>query len=310
MNSKYIYLLVIALYATINTSCHKKHNNTTPSTNSTPSFDFNWSAFPVSISIIDFNSTITDTVNNTFRWDFGDGKMSTEARPQHYFGSTGSYQVSLTINGDFDHKLTKTVEVKYPVRYKGTGTMVEGDTVYFTQDADPGNTFVWNFGDGTTSTEWSPKHIYKKAGTYNTSLRVNDKYDAYIASYYSNTMVIFKDPQIAAVTGNRSWDFIERYQDLQLGVDSTSSLQGEQITIKYIDKVTVYWPGSKFSMGDDLRYDNTQSKNNLLVFVSKSNERLVYDRVADTMHFTYIHGYVGGQGVPANIKISANGTTK
>jgi PKD repeat protein len=32
--------------------------------------------------------------------------------------------------------------------------------------------WLWNFGDGTTSTEWNPSHTYQKAGSYTVSLTV------------------------------------------------------------------------------------------------------------------------------------------
>ncbi len=36
----------------------------------------------------------------------------------------------------------------------------------------PANTYLWNFGDGTTSSLSNPNHIYKKTGKYNVSLKI------------------------------------------------------------------------------------------------------------------------------------------
>lgn len=52
-------------------------------------------------------------------------------------------------------------------------------TVHFTGDTsyDPEGkplTYLWNFGDGSTSTEANPTHTYTQNGTYTTSLTVND----------------------------------------------------------------------------------------------------------------------------------------
>ena len=42
--------------------------------------------------------------------------------------------------------------------------------VNFTNTTTQGNTFLWNFGDGTTSTDINPSHIYDNYGAYNVKL--------------------------------------------------------------------------------------------------------------------------------------------
>jgi len=50
-------------------------------------------------------------------------------------------------------------------------------TVQFT-DASDGipSSWLWDFGDGETSTEASPEHIYAEAGTYTVTLSVRDQF--------------------------------------------------------------------------------------------------------------------------------------
>ncbi|MEU8608709.1 ThuA domain-containing protein [Actinoplanes sp. NPDC048791] len=66
---------------------------------------------------------------------------------------------------------------------KATGTPTSGNaplTVQFssagTTDPDPGNTlsYLWTFGDGTTSTAANPSHVYTANGNYAAQLRVTD----------------------------------------------------------------------------------------------------------------------------------------
>jgi PKD repeat protein len=44
-------------------------------------------------------------------------------------------------------------------------------------------TYLWHFGDGATSTDENPLHIYTAPGTYTVSLTVNSLYDATKISY-------------------------------------------------------------------------------------------------------------------------------
>lgn len=37
-------------------------------------------------------------------------------------------------------------------------------------------TYLWDFGDGTSSTETTPSHVYTKRGTYTIKLTVTNKY--------------------------------------------------------------------------------------------------------------------------------------
>jgi hypothetical protein len=50
---------------------------------------------------------------------------------------------------------------------------IDSFTLIFTDTSDASPTkWLWNFGDGTTSTEQNPAHTYKASGTYNITLTV------------------------------------------------------------------------------------------------------------------------------------------
>lgn len=59
----------------------------------------------------------------------------------------------------------------------GTRTVKEGDAITFKPSISGGfypYTYEWNFGDGETSTEANPSHVYHAAGTYTVTLKVTD----------------------------------------------------------------------------------------------------------------------------------------
>jgi PKD repeat protein len=50
-----------------------------------------------------------------------------------------------------------------------------GEEIFFINDSDHGKHFEWDFGDGYTSTEESPSHIYTGTGSYEVALIVTSK---------------------------------------------------------------------------------------------------------------------------------------
>ncbi len=82
-----------------------------------------------------------------------------------------------------------------------------GDTNTFTNSAASlsGLTFAWNFGDGATSTEASPKHAYAAAGDFDVTLKV------------TNSAGASKDVKFKAAVNNR-----ELVKDLSCAGDTQS----------------------------------------------------------------------------------------
>jgi len=119
----------------------------------------------------------------TWTWEFGDGSTSTERNPSHTYQEAGSYTVSLTAVGpggsDTESKkgfiqLTKpsTPVANFTTKPRsGDGPLV----VQFT-DTSSGHVSsrLWDFGDGTTSTEQNPIHTYTFSdnGDFTVSLTV------------------------------------------------------------------------------------------------------------------------------------------
>lgn len=50
-----------------------------------------------------------------------------------------------------------------------------GDTIYFTSTSGFADEYEWNFGDGNSSTEENPFHIYDLSWTYDVTLKVTNQ---------------------------------------------------------------------------------------------------------------------------------------
>jgi PKD repeat protein len=119
----------------------------------------------------------------TWSWDLGDGSASSQKNPVHVYTVAGTYTVSLTVrNGYGADKKTKAAFINAGARPKADFTADERVgtapfTVQFT-DLSTGNptTWSWDFGDGGTSTEQNPSHVYKNEGAYDVTLTVTNAF--------------------------------------------------------------------------------------------------------------------------------------
>lgn len=125
-----------------------------------------------------YNNTLDAT---TFMWEFGDGNISSDKEPTHTYYTPGKYNVKLTAIGqggvmEADNVVVEIYEVPIadfevrPPKVKLPGT------VSFINKSEGGSTYLWDFGDGNTSTEFSVQYAYQEAGVYDVWLEVtNDK---------------------------------------------------------------------------------------------------------------------------------------
>ncbi|NWG17434.1 MAG: PKD domain-containing protein, partial [Chloroflexi bacterium] len=116
----------------------------------------------------------------SYAWDLGDGETSTDPNPLHTFAQPGNYTVTLTVIGPGGQNtaqavITVTQKPDAPVA-AFTADPTSGDaplTVQFTNQSSGQNlTHTWDFGDGNTSNEISPSHIFANPGTYTVKLTV------------------------------------------------------------------------------------------------------------------------------------------
>ncbi|MFT4985285.1 MAG: gliding motility-associated-like protein [Flavobacteriales bacterium] len=129
--------------------------------------------FPdATIEIVD-NSVYGDA---NFTWDMGDGFSADTAVGTYTYGNYGTYFVNLVIdNGFCSDESTERVDIIAPSPislFEGEGEGCTDLTVQFTSLSIYAETFIWNFGDGATSSEENPSHTYSSPGNYTVSLLV------------------------------------------------------------------------------------------------------------------------------------------
>ncbi|MBN4066058.1 PKD domain-containing protein, partial [Candidatus Amoebophilus asiaticus] len=115
-------------------------------------------------------------------WDFGDGTTSSAPNPIHTYPGPGYYYPCLTV---FDSLGCMDYHCDMIVLFDSTSYNcfanftyypdTNGQTVYFT-DGSAGNftNYHWEFGDGITSSDVNPVHVYPGPGYYTVCLTVFD----------------------------------------------------------------------------------------------------------------------------------------
>lgn len=120
-----------------------------------------------------------------WEWSFGDGTTSTERNPVHVYSQPGLYTVSLAVNSATisDVRIRPNyIEVVRPPEpvpdfMAATRTPAIGDPVQFVDLSISGageiTSWIWDFGDGGTSTLRNPVHVYTAAAVYDVYLTIS-----------------------------------------------------------------------------------------------------------------------------------------
>lgn len=119
----------------------------------------------------------------SWSWDFGDGGSSTEQNPVHTYTAPGTYTVSLTASnahGADTETRVAYIDVGCSPEANFTANITEGNAPLAVQfnDESTGNVtaWLWDFGDGNTSTVQNPVHTYESPGNYSVTLTASNAY--------------------------------------------------------------------------------------------------------------------------------------
>ncbi len=203
----------------------------------------------------------------TWIWNYGDGISDTLNAPpfQHTYNAPGSYSVSLKVIdnlGCYDSTAANTpIIISKPVAGFATMDTLSCPTknIQFSNTSTgPGLTYLWNFGDGNTSTQTTPVHQYSTDGLYTIKLFITDQYgctDSLIKPDYVNIVsphsiyaisdTLSTCPPLLVTFTNNSQNYVSAVWDFGDGTSTTSANPTHFYTSigTYVTKLTVTSPG-------------------------------------------------------------------
>lgn len=167
------------------------------------------------LPVVDFtveNSTICQTESVTFTnnstnaisyfWTFQGGtpETSTLENPIVTYNLPGIYNVKLEATNSAGTKsLVKNSFISVnPNPIAGFSQSVSSNVVSFSNSSQNATTYLWNFGDGNTSTSVNPIHTYLNNGTYNVT---QTAFNSCGSNSITSTIIIAKAP-VASFTSN------------------------------------------------------------------------------------------------------------
>lgn len=165
----------------------------TPPSNQAPRAEFEIDCRDLTCTFTDQSEDEDGSIESR-EWDFGDGATSSQRNPSHTYGSPGRYDVRLTVTDDDGASDTRTrtaepdsppppppppppPEPNDPPQAEFEIDCQELRCTFVDRSTDEDGSVVswqWDFGDGATSSERNPSHVYGGPGRYDVLLVVTD----------------------------------------------------------------------------------------------------------------------------------------
>ncbi|MEO1253964.1 MAG: PKD domain-containing protein, partial [Bacteroidota bacterium] len=144
-----------------------------------PSFDFSAPRFCTNTEIT-FSNTTDDAIYSgpvQYTWFLGSEEETMVARDATFsFTTPGEKTITLTssIPGcEETFQQTVTIAPGPTAAFTNT-TICEGESMDFSNGSSDAVSFAWDFGDGFSSIDENPSHVYTEAGNYQVTLRAID----------------------------------------------------------------------------------------------------------------------------------------
>jgi PKD repeat protein len=150
---------------------------------------------------VQFTDTSTG-VPTTWSWNFGDGNTSSDRYPVNTYATPGVYTVSLKVTNNAGSDQTtqpNCITVRVPLRASFNYTTSNSANIaplmvsFMDTSPDHPTTWEWEFGDGSTSYEQNPVHVYLNPGNY----LVKQKVTNYVEWGATSQTIKVNEPLIA-----------------------------------------------------------------------------------------------------------------
>lgn len=141
-----------------------------------PQFTLNPTAQVFPNATVNFDN-LTPTGPWTYAWDFDDGNTSDRKDPNpHKFTTWGEYRVTLTVSSPFcEDTISRLAIIEPPLPVALFDTLTKDCapiSLTFRNQSEYGVSYLWEFGDGATSTAENPSYTYQFPGVYTVRLTV------------------------------------------------------------------------------------------------------------------------------------------
>jgi PKD repeat protein len=173
-------------------------------------------------------------------WDLGEGFTSTSMSPTVNYVTAGAKHVSLIVTNIYGWEKTATFELTVggaPPLNSWTYSQGALGIYQFTFTGQEAVSYLWNFGDGTTSTEMNPQKFYTVAGSRTVTCSATNAYGTSQSSQTFTPTVVtvlpvryvqfaFKDYQWETVSNSGA----DRLTNIWVGTSSTNYAANKTLT--------------------------------------------------------------------------------
>lgn len=166
----------------------------------TASFNYTGTCALDSVVFTDTSTPAVATMPvSAWLWDFGDGTTSALKNPKHKFATSGTFNVSLIVDNGTGclsdpYQQTLTIRPLPLANFTSSDAVCSDNTISFSDTSIPSDgtiaEWLWDFGDGATSTEQNPKHTFSKIGVYDVKLTVKNSHGC-ISNVYNRSVKVF-----------------------------------------------------------------------------------------------------------------------
>jgi len=143
--------------------------------------------------------------------------------------------------------------------------VIEGYTVTFTSVVTNTDSYLWDFGDGTTSTEAHPVHTYEVSGDYDVTLTV--KGNGKEGSYTKSFRILPTDFEIICGGSSKTWILSTAYVSGVNGAGSTAA----DLSVSYELMEGILYP---FGLGAEYENEYTFNADGTMTIDNKGGTAL------------------------------------